>query len=655
MPVPMGQDAATLIEQGNAALQQADWPAAETLARAALRQGESIAARLALGRALIGAGRGRDGVGQLARAVELAPADVELRLLLAEALLAADRRDDGAVALARAWELAPDRMPLLVRLIDILHAAGRRDAAFRYLGQGLALHPRSAPLYARLARLLLDEGRPADATVACDRALAIDGGSIEALLARADLHDRAGTPEAAVRLLEQAQAARPEALELARALGERLLGGEPARALVLVEAALVHHPADIALSFLRAHALYRTGRNQEAVAAMAALAAAAPGNERIRYEFGLILRETGDLARAEVELRRAVAEHPAYLPPRLALSRLLAERGRLAEAVAFQARTIQQFPTAWEERASYGTNLLRLGEFRQGFAEHEHRLRTGLIEEPEGIDWYPLWQGERLDGRMLWLYPEQGFGDMIQFLRFVPRVAEITGARVVLGIFPPLARLCRDLPGVAQVVTDQFQAEPGTARCPLMSLGDRLAVTRDMLPGTIPYLTVPAAAREQWRTCLDDVKEFKVGLIWRGNPSHKRDAQRSMQLADLASLAAVPGVRFVSLDRDRPGDGPIPLYHPGFIEDFSDTAAIVEQLDLVIAVDTAVAHLAGALGKPVWILLDFEGDWRWSAEADRSPWYPTMRLYRQQRPGDWSGVVERVAATLRDALTNGLT
>ena len=650
MSATAGREAATVLDHAAQALARSDWSAAEAAARAALAQGESIAARLLLGQILIGAGRVRDGLGQIARAVELQPAAVEPRLALAEALVAAGRLDEAAVALVRVRALAPDQAAPQLRLVDILRAAGRHDAAFKQLGQALLANPKSAELYARLGRLLLlDQARPADALAACERALALDSRCIEALLLRADLLD----PAEAAEFLQAAWEQQPDAVELARALGDRLLGFDPARALALIDAALSRHPGDAALRFGRPRALHRLGRLDEAIAAMQALAEAAPGNTQLRYELGLILREAGALDRAEAAHNRLIADHPGFLPPRLALSRLLAEQGRVADAVVVQAATIEAFPTAWEERASFGTNLLRLGEFRRGFAEHEQRLRTGMIEEPAGIGWYPMWQGERLDGRMLWLYPEQGFGDMIQFLRFVPLVAERAGGPVVLGIFPPLARLCGDLAGVAQVVTDQFTPDRGTVRCPLMSLGDRLAITRATLPATVPYLTVPEAARAAWRGCLDGHAGFKVGLIWNGNPSHKRDAQRSMKPSDLAGLATVDGVSFVLLDRElavAEVEGLLTLHAPGAIGDFADTAAIIEQLDLVIAVDTAVAHLAGALGKPVWILLDFEGDWRWSVEAETTPWYPTMRLYRQPRPGDWASVMARVVKDLRLAL-----
>ena len=558
-------------------------------------------------------------IDRMARAVAAAPAAVEPRVALAEVLVKAGRVDEAAVALARAVELAADPTPQLLRLVDLLMAAGRPEAAFRALGRGLERLPRSAPLYARLGRLLCDEGRLGDADAAADRALSLEADCVEAILLKADLHERAG---------------------------------DTAAALALYEAALVRHPTHVGLGFGRARVLHRTGRTADAVAIMAALVAAAPRDRPLRYEFGLIRRDGGDVAGAEAIFRQMIAEDPADLPPRLALSRLLAEQGRTEAAVALQADTIRRFPTAWEERASYGTNLLRLGHFRQGFAEHEHRLKTGLIEEPAGIGWYPMWQGEPLDGRMLWLYPEQGFGDMIQFLRFAPEAARSSGGRVVIGIFPPLARLCGDLPGVARVVTDMVEPDAGAVRCPLMSLADRLAVTEATLPAAVPYLTVPAAVREQWRTCLDDLDGFKVGLIWRGNPDHKRDAARSIDPAGLAALA-LPGVRFVALDRDldAPPHGlPFPIHLPGKIEDFADTGAIVEQLDLVIAVDTAVAHLAGALGRPVWTLLDFEGDWRWPATAERTPWYPTMRLFRQKIPGDWLEVLDRVAAALADTV-----
>jgi hypothetical protein len=270
----------------------------------------------------------------------------------------------------------------------------------------------------------------------------------------------------------------------------------------------------------------------------------------------------------------------------------------------------------------------------------------------------PLWQGEALDGKTLFVYAEQGLGDTIQFARFLPLVAK-RGARVVFDCQPELVRLLSGLAGVDEL-RPQFQANPLPAadfHVPLLSLPGRLGITLATVPSAVPYLSAPLAVIGP-NVPRPPATRLAVGLVWAGRPEHANDRNRSMTLEDLLPLADLPGVALFSLQigpcaSDIGTAGATPLIYDltPQIRDFADTARLIEQLDLVICVDTSVAHLTGALARPGFVLLPYTPDWRWLGMREDSPWYPTLRLFRQPAPGDWNSVV----AKLRDAIAAALS
>jgi hypothetical protein len=302
-----------------------------------------------------------------------------------------------------------------------------------------------------------------------------------------------------------------------------------------------------------------------------------------------------------------------------------------------------------------GMALLKMGDFENGWREYEHRWDVGAmkaVRRPESLPW---WDGSAAP-RTLLLHAEQGLGDTLQFCRYAP-MAAARGVRVVLEVQKPLVRLLRALPGIAQVV-GQGEALPHfDLHAPLMSLPWILGSTLETLPGTTPYLQAEAAEVAHWRGRLAEIApvEKRVGLVWAGNPRRDSpvlaavDRRRSMPPEKLARLGECQGVTFFSLQKDSAGDcGDVPMVDVmGEMADFAATAALIANLDLVISVDTAVAHLAAALGKPVWLLNRFDSCWRWLDERRDSPWYPSLRLYNQPRPGDWESVMGDVVGDLR--------
>ena len=308
--------------------------------------------------------------------------------------------------------------------------------------------------------------------------------------------------------------------------------------------------------------------------------------------------------------------------------------------------------------AAYQLSLCLLGQgyFAEGWKLYESRFDPaipGAVTPP--MMPIPMWEGEDLSGRKLLVLTEQGYGDHIQFCRFVPLLAR-QGVEIVFGASPEMRELTATLKGVARVVTEVEGAWQSGCDCwtYVASLPYRLGVSAGRVPAKVPYLRADAQRARVWYERLaQSGARLKVGLCWAGRPTHGNDWRRSIPLGLCAPLSTVRDIEFVSLQTGERGRGLAELPEGlqlapwgAELRDFADTAALLSQLDLLVSIDSSPAHLAGALGRPVWTLLPFQPDWRWRLDDERSRWYPTMRLFRQRRPGDWQEVMERVAAAL---------
>ncbi|WP_431857492.1 tetratricopeptide repeat protein [Azospirillum sp.] len=426
--------------------------------------------------------------------------------------------------------------------------------------------------------------------------------------------------------------------------------GRPAEA-----AAAARGAVDLAPDLAEAHlnlgnALNGMQRWADAVAALSRAVALRPAFANAWSSLGFALEKLGEEAQAEVAYRTAAGLNPALGEAWGNLGRVLTAQGRCAEALEAFVQAVRARPDNPKDHWNLALALLLNGRLAEGFAEYEWRWLYKDFSSPRRSFAPPLWTGGPLEGRTILLHAEQGLGDAIQFARYAREVARM-GARVVLEAHPPLRRLFAGLEGVSAQADLCGPLPDFDLHAPLLSL-PRLV---GRIAAEVPYLTAEADRVEAWRHRLGG--GVKVGLVWAGNPGHANDANRSLPLAALEPLLRTAGVRFFAVQKEpRPGDRAILAAH-GVAElgpdlhDFADTAAALEALDLLVTVDTAVAHLAGALGRPVWLLLPFVPDWRWMLERADSPWYPTMRLFRQDRRGDWPGVVERVSAALQDAVS----
>jgi Flp pilus assembly protein TadD len=363
---------------------------------------------------------------------------------------------------------------------------------------------------------------------------------------------------------------------------------------------------------------------------------------------------------AEGLFRRALAlgADQARVNSNLALTLLEQVRPEEAEQCCREVLAIQ--PDCKEARANLALALLTMSRLEEGWREYESRWEVEGMAAPASVLPEPRWTGQDLRGRTILLYAEQGFGDTLQFCRYVPMVAA-AGGRVVLVVPRALRRLLTTLDGVATLLSEEDDPLPAfDYYCPLLSLPFAFGTTMATIPAKTPYLRADPSA---WADFLAGLPGLKVGLVWAGQSRTAQphavaiDKRRSMRLADMAPLLLVPGCSFVSLQLGPPAAQmeALPpravLHHvAGRMQDWADTAALIAGLDLVIAVDTAVAHLAGALDKPVWMLNRFDSCWRWLLNRDDTPWYPSMLQFRQTSRGDWGGVIERVRGALELAL-----
>ncbi|MBF0178580.1 MAG: tetratricopeptide repeat protein [Magnetococcales bacterium] len=549
------------------------------------------------------------------------------------------------------------------------HRAGRlaeADMGYREIIRRAACDARANPdpgvlvrVYYNYSLLLTGMGRAEEAERACREALRLHPGFAPAW------HDL-GNLLAGWGRDGEAEAAWREAIRLAPAFEEPRInlinllhgGGRLAEAEAFCRETLLLWPDHARLHCDLGGILHDLRRFDAAEAAWREALRLCPEYARAHCNLGRLLHEERRLpCEAEAAYREALRLQPDLPEAWHNLGQLLCDQNRVAEAEAAWQEALRLRPGYADAAWNLGLLLLRSGRLAEGWPLYEYRhhpQRKDPLPLPSGLA-FPRWRGEALTGRSLLVIGEQGYGDDIQFCRCVPLLVERGACRITLAVKPPLVSLLATLAGVDRWIDTLDDVPWHDYWTPLMSLPGHLGVTLETIPARIPYLHPLPERVARWREILP-AGGVRVGLVWRGSVLHANHANRSLpSLGVLAPLWALPGVVFVSLqvgDGEEEASAPPagqPLFHAGaMIRDFADTAAIVAQLDLVIGVDTSVMHLCGALGKPGWVLLPEEGsDWRWLSGRDDSPWYPgVLRLFRQNRPGGWPEVVERVALAL---------
>jgi tetratricopeptide (TPR) repeat protein len=401
-------------------------------------------------------------------------------------------------------------------------------------------------------------------------------------------------------------------------------------------------------------ALRETGRPAESVESCRVALALRPDYVDAHNNLGTALADLGRFEEAAESYYAALKLDPNRVEARNNLGNVLSHLGRMDAAVEQYRLALESHVDTAEVRHNLGMALLRAGRFEEGWREYEARWSTRQLAKARREFAQPQWDGAPLGERVLLVHAEQGFGDTLQFCRYLPRIA----GRVVFEVQPALVGLLQQLPGV-EVIAHGAPLPEFDLHCPMMSLPRLIEPTPDRSAAARPYLSADPQRAAAWAGRLAMLRRRKVGLVWAGGARPDQptleavNQRRSMSLARLAPLAEVAGVSFASLQKGPPSSqaaqppaGMVLHDFTAELHDFADTAALVQGLDLVISVDTAMAHLAGAMGKPVWLLNRFDSCWRWLGRGAPNPWYASLVDYRQDRPGDWDGVVAAVRADL---------
>ncbi|MBI3570748.1 MAG: glycosyltransferase family protein [Gammaproteobacteria bacterium] len=435
----------------------------------------------------------------------------------------------------------------------------------------------------------------------------------------------------------------------------QLQTGEPDEAARLCRKVLAVQPDNAFAHNLHAVLAQQTGNTMGAVNRLTQAIRLNAGVPDFHFNLGVALQTLEQHADAATVYRRALALAPQHVGALTNLGRALQKQARPQEAIACFERALTLKPDLPEAHWGLATQRLLLGDFAQGWQEYEHRW---ALPENQGLRREfaaPRWDGGDIAGRTVLLHAEQGVGDTLQFVRYAPLLVR-RGAHIIVLCQPMLKRLLMEM-GDVSVVADGEPLPEFDLQLSLMSLPRVLGTTLASIPADVPYLRADSVDVRTWNRKLDDKDHFKIGLVWAGNRRHLNDRNRSCTLETLAPLAAVSGIRLYSLQkgeaaaeiRNAPANMQLVDLNDELV-DFADTAAVIACLDLVITVDTAVAHLAGALARPAWLLLPFAPDWRWMLAREDSPWYPSLRLFRQSQAGGWDSVLTAVINALRQRM-----
>ena len=630
--------------------------------RALALQPDLARAHRGRGAALLALGQPEAAQASFREALRLAPSDDQALNALGVALERLSRPDEARQCFNRAITLNPANVDAHHNLSLIEAAADRHAEALMHIERALALQPLHPALHTNRGTELLALGRPAEAVESFDRAVGSSGAGAAPHHNRGLALASLGRHAEALASFERALALAPEATSTHLWRGKMCLKlGRPAEALASFDPAAQLAPQQFDVHFQRGVALALLERYDESLASFSTAVILNPDSAEAVGNRGAVLVRLFRPAEALPDFARAVVLKPDYADAFLNAGIARRGLGRYREALDDLDRALSIRPedptAAWMKALLH----LALGEFREGWPLYESRAQLPHARQLQRTLPGTRWTGtEPLAGRTLLVYADQGLGDTLQLCRYIPML-EALGANVVFEVQPALTLLLRSL-GMRGRLVGRGEALPEfDLHIPLLSVPLAVRAELDSIPGGVPYLRVDPAAIRWWGERLAALPGLKVGLNWCGNPEAEKLAALEARSFPLIAAAALAGVQDVSLVSLQKGAGAAQLaevafgsqlmqladpHHMGAEELAAETAAIIMGLDVVITCDTALAHLAGALGARVWVVLQAVPDWRWLIGRDDSPWYPTMRLFRQRTPGDWSEVFERVAAEL---------
>jgi tetratricopeptide (TPR) repeat protein len=620
---------APLLDQARAAHRAGDLRRAEQLYRRVLESNAVNAdAWPLLAAVLQSQNKHAEAANAYQHALRLRPDSPDLCCGLASALAALNRRDEAEDQYRRALRLQPGHADALAQLGLLLAERGRLDEAVALLRQATQARPDFAPAWQNLGVALAQQGKPEEAARALEEAVRVKPDYAEAFYNLGNVLQTMGRRDEALAKYREAARLRPKYGEALNNLG-----------LLLTEA----------------------GKHGEAAVILQQAVRLRPQAVEGHNNLGLAYTALGRFVEAEACFQEALRLDPSYVEAHNNLGSVYKEQGRLEEALACYQLALWLDPQSASTHYNRSLALLQSGDYAEGWKEYEWRWKRK--QAPRRTFRQPRWDGSPLEGRTVLLWCEQGLGDAIQFVRYAPLV-KARGARVVLECPGFMAPLFSTLAGVDALVAEGAALPEFDVQAPLLSLPGLLGTTLETVPADAPYLHAEPGRVEKWKARLEGLGGFKVGVAWQGNPHHPWDRWRSFPLACLAPLAALEGVRLVSLQKG-PGVEQVQALQGRLsvneLDDgldaeggaFLDTAAVITNLDLVVTADTAAAHLAGALGVGTWLALSVVADWRWMCGRDDTPWYPTLRLFRQHALGNWEGVFRRIAQEVTPLVARG--
>ena len=558
----------------------------------------------------------------------------------------------------RILESDPDHPDVLHLSGVIAHQSGKSGIAIDLINRAIQIDPEQASFYSNLGNALMEKGRLDEALECYQKALEITPNLVEAHYNLGNAFYRKGDFGEAVRSFQKTLELMPELVEAQNNLGNTLVGiGRLDEAVECYQKALEMDPDNADTYNHLGKALKDQGKLDEAILNYQMAIHSSPANAEALNNLGNLFHEQMRLGEAVERYQKALEIKPDYIDAHDNLGKTFRDLGMLNQATSCYKRSLELDPDNGETIFDLATVHLLRGNFAEGWSGYESRFKRKKWRNiyPFRLE-MPRWDGAPFAGKRLFVHSEQGFGDSLQFVRYLPMVKE-RGGEVVFETVKPFMDLFKDLKGVDILLEGPAgtrQAIDCDLYVPLLSLPGIFETRLETIPSRVPYLFAEPRKVRYWHDKLPGT-HFKVGLVWTGKATDRR---RACPIEELSPLLKIPGVEFVGLQKGAPAKEVSVLPEEMAFrnigeefEDFSDTAAAIEHLNLIISIDTSVAHLAGAMGKPAWVLLHMSPDWRWLMNRSDSPWYPTMRLFRQSRPGHWDNAIRRMERELR-ALVN---
>ena len=523
--------------------------------------------------------------------------------------------------------IQPENMDVLYLLAEVSYMQKKYDQAVEYMKRAIRIDPRNAEVYSNLGFILQENGQIDEAIEYLKKAVEFNPHLIDAHYNLANAFKKAKHLDEAIYHYRKTIESDPNFSDAYINLG---------------------------------NTLQENKQFDEAIACYHKLLQLNPSHPDAYNNLGITFQEKGQFDEAIASYKKSLQINPAHADVYNNLGFALYEKGQIPEAITHYQKALQLDPSYATAHWNLSLALLLSGDFKEGWREYEWRWGTRYLSSFRRDFPQPIWNGSDISGQTMLLHAEQGFGDAIQFIRYAPLVAQ-RGVKLIVECRQPLVSLIQQVEGIKEVIRHGESLPEFDVHCPLLSLPMLFDTTLETIPAKIPYINADSLLVTNWQKRIrNDNSKYKIGLAWAGNPEYKQNRYRNCPLQLFAPLAELDNVTFYSLQKGEesketknPPNSMRILDYSEELHNFMDTAALIANMDLVICVDTAVAHLTGALGKPVWVLIPFTPDWRWLLSREDNPWYPTARLFRQSSIGDWKTVIEKISQALSEKIRNG--